>query len=96
MAAALLTTHPGLLAGAILFRPLSPFTHEPPGRLGDTPVLIIDGAQDSRRSPGDGCRLAERLRRAGASVAHHLLPTGCAINIEDGEIAQEWLRSLNL
>ena len=28
MAAALLLAHPGLLAGAILFRPLSPFTHD--------------------------------------------------------------------
>jgi phospholipase/carboxylesterase len=33
MAAALLLTHPSLLAGAILFRPLSPFSHDLSTRL---------------------------------------------------------------
>jgi hypothetical protein len=65
---------PGLLAGAILFRPLAPFTHDLPSHLDGTPVLIIDGAKDSRRSPGDGLRLAEWLTRAGATVTHHPLP----------------------
>lgn len=92
MAAALLLAHPGLLAGAILFRPLSPFTHDLPNRLNRTPVLIIDGEKDSRRSLGDGLRLAERLVRAGASVTHHVLPVGHAITAEDKRIAREWLR----
>lgn len=92
MAAALLMTHPELLAGAILFRPLSPFTHDPSHRLDGTPVLIIDGANDSRRSSGDGLRLSERLSCAGASVTHQVLPVGHAITTEDGEIAREWLR----
>ena len=68
MAAALLLTQPGLLAAAVLFRPLSPFSRDLPHRLEETPVLIIDGAKDKRRSPGDGMRLAERLKscwRAG-------------------------------
>jgi phospholipase/carboxylesterase len=50
MAAALLLTRPGLLAGAVLFRPLSPFRHDIPAGLDGTPVLIIDGEKDSRRS----------------------------------------------
>jgi hypothetical protein len=50
--ATLLLAHPGLLAGAVLFRPLSPFSHDLPHRLDMTPVLIIDGEKDSRRSPG--------------------------------------------
>lgn len=79
MAAALLLAHPGLLAGSILFRPLSPFTHDLPHRHDSTPVLIIDGEKDSRRSPGDGLRLAERLVRAGALVTHHALPVGHSI-----------------
>jgi hypothetical protein len=60
MAAALLVTRPGLLAGAILLRPLSPFRGDLPTRLDGVPVLIIDGEKDSRRSPGDGARLADR------------------------------------
>lgn len=95
MAAALLYMHPRLLAGAILFRPLSPFTHDPPHRLDRMPVLIIDGAKDGRRSASDGLRLADRLRRAGAVVTHHVLPVGHSITADDGAIAREWLRALN-
>lgn len=91
MAAALLLAHPGALAGAILFRPLSPFTRDLPHRLDSTPVLIIDGEKDSRRSPDDGLRLAERLVRAGALVTHHVLPVSHSITAEDGRIASEWL-----
>ena len=64
MAAALLLTRPSLLAGAILVRSPSPFANDLPNRLDATPVLIIDGEKDSRRSPGDGLRLAERLIHA--------------------------------
>lgn len=91
MAAALLLTHPGLLAGAILFRPLSPFADDLPIRLNGTPVLIMDGEKDTRRSPGDGARLAERLIRAGATVTRHLLPVGHSITALDREIARYWL-----
>ncbi len=83
MAAALLLSRPDLLAGAILFRPLSPFTDDLPRRVDRTPVLIVDGAKDDRRSSGDGRHLATRLRRAGALVIHHLLPVGHALTDED-------------
>jgi len=89
--AALLLTRPSLLAGAVLFRPLSPFTNDLRIPLDGTPVLIIDGEKDTRRSPGDGTRLAERLIRAGASVTHHVLPVGHSITALDRDIAREWL-----
>lgn len=94
MAAALLLTHPGLLAGAVMFRPLSPFTGDLPTHLDGTPALILDGDSDNRRSPGDGLRLAERLVRAGASVTHHVLPVGHSITAEDKRIAGEWLQAI--
>jgi phospholipase/carboxylesterase len=93
MAAALLLTRPSLLAGAILFRPLSPF-RDPPTDLSGKPILIIDGEKDRRRSPGDGTRLAERLRDASAAVSHHLLPVGHSITEMDREIARSYLASL--
>ena len=96
MAAALLMTRPRLLAGAILFRPLPPFTNDLPCHLDGTPVLIIDGGQDSRRSAGDGLRLAGRLRRSGALVTHRVLPVGHSITVEDRGIASEWLEPLML
>jgi phospholipase/carboxylesterase len=95
MASALLLTRPSLLAGAVLFRPLSPFTDDLPMRLDGIPVLIIDGAKDSRRSPNDGARLAERLRGAGATVTHHVLPVGHSITSMDRQIASEWIGKLN-
>jgi phospholipase/carboxylesterase len=91
MAAALLLMRPGLLAAAILFRPLSPFSHYLPIGLNGTPVLIIDGDKDSRRLPGDGFRLAKKLIRGGAIVTHHLLPVGHSITSMDREIARAWL-----
>lgn len=91
MGAALLMTYPGLLAGAILFRPLAPFTHDLADRVDDIPVLIVDGAHDNRRSPRDGLQLAEQLHRAGARVAHQVLSVGHAITAEDKIVAREWL-----
>ena len=95
MAAALLLMHPGLLSAAVLLRPLSPFSHDPPTRLPGTPIVIIDGEKDRRRSPGDGHRLAERLTRAGASVSHHLLPVGHSITALDKGIVRDWLARLS-
>jgi phospholipase/carboxylesterase len=91
IAAALLLTSPGLLAGAIVFRPLSPFREGMTFSLNGTPALIIDGEKDTRRFPGDGTLLAERLTRAGAAVSHHVLPVGHAIAVIDREIARTWL-----
>ena len=90
MAAALLLTRPWLLAGALLSRPLSPFRHDIPAGLDGTPVLLIDGEKDTRRSPGDGALLAERLTRNGAAVSHHVLPVGHSIAARDREIARVW------
>lgn len=95
MAAALLLTRPGLFAGAILLRPLSPFKDDPPVRLDGKSVLIIDGEKDNRRSLGDGARLAERLLKVGAIVAHHVLPVGHSITHMDREIAREWMEQLS-
>jgi phospholipase/carboxylesterase len=90
--AALLLTRPTLFAAAVLFRPLSPFLDDRPAVLTGKSVLIIDGAKDSRRSPGDGAKLAQRLSRAGANVIHQVLPVGHAITTTDEEIARVWLR----
>ncbi|RBO93920.1 hypothetical protein DFR74_102340 [Nocardia puris] len=93
MATALLTAQPGLLAGAILFRSLSPFADDPGCDLARVPVLMIDGANDVRRSAGDGLRLAGRLRRAGAQVTHYVLPVGHSITAADRTLAREWIRA---
>jgi phospholipase/carboxylesterase len=92
MSAALLLTRPGLLAGAILFRPLSPFAQYAMRPLNGVPVLMIDGEHDKRRLPGDGHRLATRLMDANACVEHHVLQTGHNISTEDRSLAEHWLK----
>lgn len=94
MAAALLLTRSVLLAGAILFRPLSPFGIDPPARLKGIPILIVDGKRDSRRSAGDGARLANRLRDAEATVSYYVLPVGHAISDLDIPLARMWLKDV--
>lgn len=94
MAAALVARCPDLLAGSILFRPLSPFATDASYAPGTVPILIIDGAQDTRRSAADGQRLADRLRGAGSTVTRRILPVGHAITAADEAIARDWLRSL--
>jgi len=94
MIAALLLLRPALLSGAVLLRPISPFNEDLPPNLQATPVLIIEGDKDDRRSPGDGLRLAERLTRAGATVEHRALPVGHSITGMDRLIARQWLTPL--
>lgn len=93
MAAAMLLTQPEVFSGAILLRPLSPFTVDPEHPpLNGLPVLLLDGAQDERRTPGDGQVLAQTLRRAGADVEHELLPTGHLLGHLDEQIAGRWMQ----
>ncbi|MBR1085947.1 esterase [Bradyrhizobium manausense] len=94
MAAALLMLYPRCLSAAVLLRPLSPFATDPGTRLPRTPVLILDGHHDERRSPGDGARLARRLAHVGAEITHHQLPTGHSITEDDLRLGREWLRPL--
>jgi phospholipase/carboxylesterase len=93
MAAALVSLYPDLAAGAVLFRPLSPFATPPGARLPGTPVLIIDGSKDNRRTPDDGRRLAEQMKDAGAAITHHQLPTGHAITKADCVLVRDWLQA---
>lgn len=79
------------MADAILLRPLLPFRADPDTGLDSTPVLIVDGEKDIRRSSGDGARLADRLRDAGAAVTRRVLPVGHSITAQDRDIAREWL-----
>ncbi|MEW1954499.1 hypothetical protein [Terrabacter sp. NPDC080008] len=93
MAAAMLRTEHEMFSSAILLRPLSPFAVGPEQPLNALPVLLVDGAHDKRRNPGDGQLLAETLRQAGADVHHEVLPTGHLIGDLDEQIAARWMRA---
>ncbi len=87
MAAALLMTHPQLLAGAILFRPLSPFTHDlpppterdagPHDRRYERQPQIIRGWSAAVRTVASRRGGGGPSCAAGGSCDHRRGPCGC-------------------
>lgn len=97
IAAALLLRHPGLLRGAVLLRAMQPFQEEepvPPPGLAGTPVLLLSGTADPIVPAVNSEGLAARLRRAGAEVTYHPLPTGHGLSQMDLSLARSWLAGL--
>jgi phospholipase/carboxylesterase len=91
IAAAVLLTHPGVLAGAVLIRPMQPLSSTEPVRLDGTPILMLSGARDPIVTADDVGGLAERFRAAGAAVDHRTLPTGHPLTQADVDIARAWI-----
>lgn len=91
IAAAVLLTHPGVLAGAVLIRPMQPLGATEPVRLGGTPILMLSGTRDPIVTSDDVGGLAERFRTAGAVVDHRTLPTGHPLTQTDVDIARAWI-----
>lgn len=96
MAASLIESYPDLFDAAVLLRPLTPFPDQPVHARTPLPVLILDGAHDDRRLPGDGQLLADRLVSAGALVTHAVLPAGHGICTEDEQAIGAWLKEVPL
>lgn len=91
IAASLLMTHPGVLAGAILIRAMPPYAKPPAADLAATPVLLLNGALDPIVPEDAADRLASDLEKAGAELTRHMLPAGHALSQTDLTIAREWL-----
>jgi phospholipase/carboxylesterase len=94
IAAALLLLHPGVLAGAVLLRPMVPLRESPPVDLAGRPVLMLSGAADPIVPAANVGSLAERLRAAGATVSHETLPVGHGLSQADVAQAGAWLTRL--
>ena len=94
IAAALLLLHPGVLAGAVLLRPMVPLRETPPVDLAGRPVLMLSGAADPIVPAANVGSLAERLRAAGATVSHETLPVGHGLSQADVAQAGAWLTRL--
>lgn len=91
IAAAMLYLHPGVLAGAVLWRAMTPLSTGPEARLDGTPVLIASGRMDPIVPAADAANLAGALSGAGASVRHELLATGHGLTRPDLDLAREML-----
>ena len=91
IAAALLLTRPGVLAGAVLLRAMVPLSEPPAVDLKGKPVLILSGAADPIVPAANAAKLAAQLSQAGAEVTHRTLPAGHQLSQADVNLARDWL-----
>jgi phospholipase/carboxylesterase/glyoxalase family protein len=94
IAASLLLTDPGALAGAILLRPMLPFGPDSTIELNGLPVFVGAGRNDRVIPPGSPDRLITVLRQAGATVTEFWHPGGHELTRQDLENARLWLAGL--
>ena len=91
IAASILLTHPRLLAGAALFRPMIPFRPRLAPDLKDVSVLLAAARRDQIVPPQQTSELAQMLQIAGARVSIHWHPGGHELGQDDLTAAREWL-----
>ncbi|MDR7423535.1 MAG: alpha/beta hydrolase [Armatimonadota bacterium] len=91
IAASLLLLRPGVLAGAVLLRPMVPLVPERQPDLSGVPVLLAAGRGDSLVPPDHPDRLAQMLRAAGAEVTVHWEDGGHALAAGDVAAVRAWL-----
>ncbi|MCW6509778.1 alpha/beta hydrolase [Lichenifustis flavocetrariae] len=91
VAATMMVLRPGVLAGAILLRPMM-VLDDRPGDLEDVPVLIVSGATDPIVPRDSVDNLASLLRSGGADVHHRWVSTGHGLVQQDVALASAWLR----
>ncbi len=88
-------THPSLLTGAVLLRPMSGALPDSTAPLGGLPVHIGAGEQDSMIPSGDAKKLDSILRSAGATTSLRITPNGHSLGEDDIAHAREWLMSVD-
>ena len=91
IAASLLLSRPGVLAGTVLLRPMVPFEPDAVPALAGVPVLIAAGSNDPLVPRRQTDRLAEILRRGGAAVTVADQPAGHGLVPGDVAVAAGWL-----
>ena len=96
MAMSLLLLEPGLLAGAVLFRPALPLEPERKPQLHGVAVFVAAGRADESVSPERLEGLTYQLRRAGADVTLHWDNAGHEIESRETAAARDWLRRRRL
>jgi len=91
IATSVLLLRPGILAGAILFRPMVPLIPETMPHLEGRPVLLAAGRRDSIVRPEETERLRQLLVQAGAVVALRWEEAGHGLTPADIVGARVWL-----
>jgi phospholipase/carboxylesterase len=93
MAGSTLILHPGLLAGAVLFRPMVPFIPRSMPSLSGKPIMILAGRRDAIVPAEETERLAALLKGAGADVTLRWADAAHAIAGAEVDAAEGWLAS---
>lgn len=91
IASGLLLLHPHLLSGAILFRPMVPFTMSFLPDLKQAQVLLASGKGDPIASPEQNQKLGAMLSMAGADVSVYWHDGGHKLGRDDLQAARSWL-----
>jgi phospholipase/carboxylesterase len=91
IAASLLLLHPHALAGAILFRPMVPFTPDFAPDLGHTSVLLTGGMRDPIVPRDNTEGLAAMLTSFGAETEVYWHRGGHELGQDDLAAAEQWL-----
>lgn len=91
--AAMLLLRPGVLGGALLFRPMVPLVPNPLPSLDGVPVAILAGRSDPIVRPEQSEDLAELLRKSGAEVEFSWIDGGHGLTREDLEVGRKWMRA---
>jgi phospholipase/carboxylesterase len=91
IAASLMLTYPGVLAGGVLLRAMPTFTLEPPVDLTGTRVLLCAGRRDPIVRVDQSLELQGTFAKCGADVKVHWHDGGHELGQDDVNAAQEWL-----
>jgi predicted esterase len=91
IAASLLILHPAALAGAVLFRPMVPFTPGALPELAGKPIMVLAGSYDRMVSGKETLQLTEIFDKSRADVTLRWAEATHAIAIEELVAAREWL-----
>lgn len=92
IAASLLLKHPGVLAGAVLFRPMVPFAPDPIVRGPKVPVFVANGLLDPIVPIDNADTLVQLLTSAGCDVTSYRAPHGHELTMSDVRAARSWIQ----
>jgi predicted esterase len=91
IAASLLILHPNALAGAVLFRPMVPFTPGTMPKLAGKPILVLAGSRDRMVSGKETLELTDIFDRSRADVTLRWAEATHAMAVEELIATREWL-----
>jgi predicted esterase len=92
IASSLLLTHPEVIRGVGLLRPMIPFVPAALPDLHGKRAFLANGKHDPTVPPGQPEQLAGIFREAGAEVAMYLSPGGHGLTSDDLTALGAWLR----